>query len=127
MKLELPERVERTRQAAHGLHRSPGIVAAAEDGERGPCQLGGPFGIASPEGHGGEERAIRQVQGCLAGPGVGVAIALPVAAGLIATADWRTAALVFLATCLVVWVLRPAGDGAPCSTPPLRASDLGSA
>jgi MFS transporter, OFA family, oxalate/formate antiporter len=44
-----------------------------------------------------------------AGPGIGVAIALPVAAGLIATAGWRSTSLVFLASCLVgivfVWVM----------------------
>ena len=44
-----------------------------------------------------------------AGPGIGVAVALPVAAGLIATAGWRSTALVFLASCLVgivfVWMM----------------------
>ena len=44
-----------------------------------------------------------------AGPGIGVAIALPVAAGLIATAGWRSTSLVFLAACLVgvvfVWLM----------------------
>lgn len=44
-----------------------------------------------------------------AGPGIGVAIALPVAGGLIQTAGWRSASLVFLATCLVgvafVWMM----------------------
>jgi MFS family permease len=44
-----------------------------------------------------------------AGPGIGVAIALPVAGGLIQTAGWRSASLVFLATCLVgvafVWLM----------------------
>jgi MFS family permease len=36
-----------------------------------------------------------------AGPGVGVAVALPVAAGIIASAGWRATALVFLAASLV--------------------------
>ncbi len=44
-----------------------------------------------------------------AGPGIGVAIALPIAGGLIATAGWRSTSLVFLASCLVgvafVWVM----------------------
>jgi MFS family permease len=44
-----------------------------------------------------------------AGPGIGVAIALPVAAALIETSGWRAAALVFLASSLVgvafVWLM----------------------
>jgi MFS family permease len=44
-----------------------------------------------------------------AGPGIGVAIALPLAGGIIATVGWRATALVFLATCLVgvafVWLM----------------------
>lgn len=44
-----------------------------------------------------------------AGPGLGVAIALPIAAGLIETAGWRAASLVFMASCLVgvafVWMM----------------------
>jgi len=44
-----------------------------------------------------------------AGPGIGVAIALPIAGGLIATAGWRSTSLVFLASCLVgvafVWLM----------------------
>jgi len=44
-----------------------------------------------------------------AGPGIGVAVALPVAAGLIATAGWRDTALVFMASSLVgvgfVWMM----------------------
>ncbi len=44
-----------------------------------------------------------------AGPGIGVAIALPVAAGLIASAGWRSAALAFLASSLIgvafVWLM----------------------
>jgi MFS family permease len=44
-----------------------------------------------------------------AGPGIGVAVALPIAGGLIQTAGWRSASLVFLATCLVgvafVWLM----------------------
>ena len=44
-----------------------------------------------------------------AGPGIGVALALPVAAGLIVTSGWRTAALAFLASSLVgvafVWLM----------------------
>lgn len=46
---------------------------------------------------------------CYAGPGIGVAIALPLAGGLIATAGWRSTSLVFLASCLVgvafVWLM----------------------
>lgn len=44
-----------------------------------------------------------------AGPGIGVAVALPVAAGLIATAGWRDTALVFMASSLTgvafVWMM----------------------
>jgi len=44
-----------------------------------------------------------------AGPGIGVALALPVAAQLIQTAGWRSAALVFTASCLIgvgfVWMM----------------------
>jgi MFS family permease len=44
-----------------------------------------------------------------AGPGIGVAVALPVAAALIEVADWRAAALAFLASSLVgvafVWLM----------------------
>jgi MFS family permease len=44
-----------------------------------------------------------------AGPGIGVAVALPVAAGLIQTAGWRETSLVFMASSLVgvafVWVM----------------------
>ena len=44
-----------------------------------------------------------------AGPGIGVAVALPVAAGLIQTAGWRDTALVFMASSLVgvvfVWMM----------------------
>ena len=44
-----------------------------------------------------------------AGPGIGVAVALPVAAGLIQTAGWRSTSLVFMASCLVgvlfVWIM----------------------
>jgi MFS family permease len=44
-----------------------------------------------------------------AGPGLGVAVAMPVAAGLIQTSGWRAAALVFLAASLVgvafVWLM----------------------
>ena len=44
-----------------------------------------------------------------AGPGIGVAIALPLAAQLIETAGWRSTALVFMATSLVgvvfVWIM----------------------
>ena len=44
-----------------------------------------------------------------AGPGIGVAVALPVAAGLIETAGWRSTSLVFMASCLVgvvfVWIM----------------------
>ena len=44
-----------------------------------------------------------------AGPGIGVAVALPVAAGLIQTAGWRDTSLVFMASSLVgvafVWMM----------------------
>lgn len=44
-----------------------------------------------------------------AGPGIGVAVALPIAAGLIQTAGWRSTSLVFMASCLVgvafVWMM----------------------
>jgi MFS family permease len=44
-----------------------------------------------------------------AGPGIGVAVALPVAGALIRTAGWRPASLVFLGTCLLgvafVWLM----------------------
>ena len=44
-----------------------------------------------------------------AGPGIGVAVALPLAAKLIETAGWRSASLVFMASCLVgvafVWMM----------------------
>lgn len=44
-----------------------------------------------------------------AGPGIGVAVALPVAAQLIETAGWRSTSLVFLASCLAgivfVWIM----------------------
>ena len=58
-----------------------------------------------------------------AGPGLGVAIALPVAGGLIATAGWRSASLVFLASCLVgvafVWMMT---SGPPIVVPARRSS-----
>ena len=44
-----------------------------------------------------------------AGPGIGVAVALPIAAGLIQTAGWRSTSLVFMATSLAgvlfVWMM----------------------
>ena len=44
-----------------------------------------------------------------AGPGIGVAVALPVAAQLIQTAGWRSTSLVFMASCLLgvafVWMM----------------------
>jgi MFS family permease len=44
-----------------------------------------------------------------AGPGIGVAVALPLAAGLIETAGWRSTSLVFMASCLIgvafVWLM----------------------
>ena len=44
-----------------------------------------------------------------AGPGIGVAVALPLAAQLIQTAGWRSTSLVFMASCLVgvafVWMM----------------------
>jgi MFS family permease len=44
-----------------------------------------------------------------AGPGIGVALALPLAARLIETAGWRSTSLVFMASCLVgvafVWMM----------------------
>ena len=81
-----------------------------------------------------------------AGPGIGVAVALPVAGGLIATAGWRSTSLVFLASCLVgvvfVWMMtsgpaivvparrwsgggrgaRPTGGGRGCGTGPRAAA-----
>jgi MFS family permease len=57
-----------------------------------------------------------------AGPGLGVAIALPVAGGLIASAGWRSTSLVFLASCLVgvvfVWLMT---SGPPIVVPAHRA------
>ena len=44
-----------------------------------------------------------------AGPGIGVAVALPIAAQLIQTAGWRSTSLVFMASCLLgvafVWMM----------------------
>lgn len=67
-----------------------------------------------------------------AGPGLGVAIALPIAATLIDTAGWRVAALAFLASCLVgvvfVWLMTsgPAivvpDRSRPMSKPPARSA-----
>ncbi len=58
-----------------------------------------------------------------AGPGIGVAVALPVAAGLIATAGWRSTSLVFLASCLVgvvfVWLM----TSGPAMIVPAHRSD----
>jgi MFS family permease len=58
-----------------------------------------------------------------AGPGIGVAIALPVAGGLIATAGWRSTSLVFLASCLVgvafVWLM----TSGPAIIVPARRSE----
>jgi MFS family permease len=58
-----------------------------------------------------------------AGPGIGVAIALPVAGGLIASAGWRSTSLVFLATCLVgvafVWLM----TSGPAIVVPARRHD----
>src|SRR5450759_2583851 len=58
-----------------------------------------------------------------AGPGIGVAIALPIAGGLIQTAGWRSASLVFLATCLVgvafVWLM----TSGPAIVVPARRPD----
>jgi MFS family permease len=70
-----------------------------------------------------------------AGPGIGVAIALPLAASLIETAGWRSTALVFMATSLVgvvfVWLMTsgpaivvPAAKGPSRGT---RAAGAGSA
>ena len=73
-----------------------------------------------------------------AGPGIGVAVALPVAAGLIATAGWRDTSLVFMASSLVgvgfVWMMtsgpaivvpaqgaRSVDPTAPASLPPAGA------
>ena len=66
-----------------------------------------------------------------AGPGIGVAIALPVAGGLIATAGWRSTSLVFLASCLVgvafVWLMT-SGPAivvpAPPATPERRRTSV---
>ena len=63
-----------------------------------------------------------------AGPGIGVAIALPLAAGLIETAGWRSTALVFMATSLVgvvfVWMMT-SGPAivVPVARPPARGKD----
>jgi MFS family permease len=58
-----------------------------------------------------------------AGPGIGVAIALPIAGGLIATAGWRSTSLVFLASCLVgvafVWLM----TSGPAIVVPARRSE----
>ena len=62
-----------------------------------------------------------------AGPGIGVAVALPIAAGLIETAGWRSTALVFMASSLVgvvfVWMMT-SGPAivvpAPSSRRPIR-------
>jgi len=58
-----------------------------------------------------------------AGPGIGVAIALPVAGDLIASAGWRSTSLVFLASCLVgvvfVWVM----TSGPAIVVPARRHD----
>ena len=57
-----------------------------------------------------------------AGPGIGVAVALPVAGAIIATSGWRATALVFLAACLVgvafVWLMT---SGPPIVVPPRAA------
>jgi MFS family permease len=57
-----------------------------------------------------------------AGPGIGVAIALPVAAGLIDSAGWRATSLVFLAAALVgvafVWLM----TSGPAIVVPARAT-----
>jgi MFS family permease len=57
-----------------------------------------------------------------AGPGIGVAIAMPLAAGLIETAGWRSASLVFLASCFVgvafVWMM----TSGPAIVVPARGS-----
>ncbi|MBA3877026.1 MAG: hypothetical protein C0498_08845 [Anaerolinea sp.] len=58
-----------------------------------------------------------------AGPGIGVAVALPVAAGLIETAGWRSASLAFLAASLVgvvfVWLMT---SGPPILVPARRVA-----
>lgn len=58
-----------------------------------------------------------------AGPGIGVAIALPIAGGLIQTAGWRSASLVFLASCLVgvafVWMM----TSGPAIVVPVRRAE----
>lgn len=61
-----------------------------------------------------------------AGPGIGVAIALPLAAGLIETAGWRSTALVFMAASLVgvvfVWMMT---SGPAIVVPAVRAPSRG--
>ena len=56
-----------------------------------------------------------------AGPGLGLAVALPVAANLIETVGWRTTSLAFLASCLVgvvfVWLMT---SGPPVVVPARR-------
>ena len=71
-----------------------------------------------------------------AGPGIGVAVALPVAAQLIQTAGWRSTSLVFMASCLIgvafVWmmtsgppiVVPKTGTRRPRPTPPLPIAAL---
>jgi MFS family permease len=58
-----------------------------------------------------------------AGPGIGVALALPVAGGMIQTAGWRSVSLVFLAACLVgvafVWLM----TSGPAIVVPARRPD----
>ncbi len=61
-----------------------------------------------------------------AGPGIGVAVALPVAAGLIQTAGWRSTSLVFMASSLVgvafVWMMT-SGPAIVVPAPGARRSD----
>ena len=66
-----------------------------------------------------------------AGPGIGVAVALPVAAGLIATAGWRDTSLVFMASSLIgvafVWMMT-SGPAIVVPAPGVRSADrMGSA
>jgi len=66
-----------------------------------------------------------------AGPGIGVAVALPVAAGLIQTAGWRSTSLVFMASSLIgvgfVWMMT-SGPAIVVPVPGARRTDrMGSA
>lgn len=66
-----------------------------------------------------------------AGPGIGVAVALPVAAGLIETAGWRSTSLVFMASSLVgvgfVWMMTSGPEIVVPALGSRRSDPMGSA